>query len=1268
MAGGELAAVFKGLAEDADQAAGNIAESVAKLGEKTAENEEANVSRTMETEAKNAKSFTDIADGEAGAAKPPAPKGPEAPPPAPKEPAGGPSYRPTKDSIEANNGNPAENSQPTETVPQSKDPIDFATGRVLLDQLDLELPGVLPLRLTRCHRSTLRAGRRFGRTWSSTLDQRIEITPDAVHFLAADGMLLKYPLPADTTAVLPVQGVPWPLRRTADGGHTIHDPGTGQTLHFPGNAAIAAITDRNDNRIDFDYDDQGALTEIRHSGGYRIAVTTADGLITELRLRNPNGPDVIVRRYGYDESGRLIQVTGPAGQPTTFEYDAEARLTRWEDSNGMWYRYRYDTDGRCTQAEGRDGYLNATLDYDRDNLITHATDSLGHTTEYQFNERLQLVREIDPLGNEQRFEWDAHHRLLARTDQLGAVTRFGYDHRGKLTLVTRPDGSVGSAEYDEAGRPVVVTEPGELTWRQEYDQRGNLIGVTDPAGATTTYEYGDNGGLTLVRDALGNQVRISTDPAGLPVAVTDATGGTCRYRRDLCGRITELTDPVGGHTRYTWTVDGKPLSHTSPDGSIDRWNYDGEANQIEHVDPAGGRTHTEITRFDLPASRTGPDGARLEFTYDTELRLTTLTNPQGLVWRYEYDAAGNVTRETDFNGRVLTYSHDPAGRLIERINGAGQATQLRHDVLGNLVERRSGDTVATFEYDPAGRLRRALNADAELVYERDPLGRVLAETCNGRTVRNTYDPLGRRISRRTPSGADSGWSYDARDLPTTLDVSGHLIRFGYDQAGREVERDLATGVRLSQTWDANHRLRTQAITAGGNTPLLQRRSYTYREDDKLTAIVDQLGGPREFDLDRAGQITAVTGNGWTQRYAYDPAGNLTMATWPAPPGSPGDDAMGAREYSGTLIRQAGRVRYQHDAQGRVTLRQQARLSAKPLTWHYTWDAEDRLIGVTTPDGGRWRYRYDPLGRRVAKQRLGAEDTVLETVTFTWDGSRLAEQVDADDRATVWDWEPGRFRPVSQRERTPLRHAPQETIDERFYAIVTDLVGTPTELIDPTGRLAWRMPTTVWGAPLTAPAGGAYTPLRFPGQYYDPESGLNYNYHRYYDTETGRYTSTDPLGLNPAPNPHTYVPNPTTLVDPVGLAPYQIYRGMKEDNGAPKVEPTARGLGARNDDIDIDENGMVHRPPEGGNPSKKNGLSTAPGKPENLPPFRRPKGFGGIGKDPVWSLDPDKLPDGLMGLRDGDTHVSIAPTRSMPFEEYQGLIASTKGLWEKVEPS
>jgi RHS repeat-associated protein len=234
------------------------------------------------------------------------------------------------------------------------------------------------------------------------------------------------------------------------------------------------------------------------------------------------------------------------------------------------------------------------------------------------------------------------------------------------------------------------------------------------------------------------------------------------------------------------------------------------------------------------------------------------------------------------------------------------------------------------------------------------------------------------------------------------------------------------------------------------------------------------------------------------------------------------------------------VRYEHDALGRITLRQKIRLSRKPDTWRYSWDAEDRLTGVVTPDGTRWRYVYDPLGRRTAKLRLATDgETVVERVDFTWDGTTLCEQTttssDLPNRVTL-TWDHQGLQPIAQTERITSTEAPQEEIDSRFFAIVTDVVGAPSELIDEQGEIAWRRRSTVWGTTAWAAKSTTYTPLRFPGQYYDPETGLHYNYFRHYDPETARYLSPDPLGLAPAPNPDTYVHNPTVWVDPLGLAP------------------------------------------------------------------------------------------------------------------------------------
>ncbi len=323
--------------------------------------------------------------------------------------------------------------------------------------------------------------------------------------------------------------------------------------------------------------------------------------------------------------------------------------------------------------------------------------------------------------------------------------------------------------------------------------------------------------------------------------------------------------------------------------------------------------------------------------------------------------------------------------------------------------------------------------------------------------------------------------------------------------------------------------------------MLVRRAYTYRADGFLEGIDDLLAGPRRFTLDGAGRILSVKGPGWAESYRYDPAGNLCLARWSAPPPSAAGawlaaDVQGPRDLAGTLITRAGTVRYRYDRQGRVIERQRPRISRKPATWTYQWDADDRLTAVTVPDGSTWRYQYDPLGRRVAKQHLDLSGALTEETTFAWDGAVLAEEAtrrSAHHHRVTWDYRPGTFTPLTQSESLSASEDPQQVLDERFYAIITDQLGTPTELVGPDGTVAGYQQHTLWGGTLWHP-GGASTPLRFPGQYHDPETGLHYNQQRYYDPVTGSYLSPDPLGLAPAPNPHTYVPNPHLQSDPLGL--------------------------------------------------------------------------------------------------------------------------------------
>ncbi|MGW6739327.1 DUF6531 domain-containing protein [Streptomyces sp. NPDC055025] len=1030
------------------------------------------------------------------------------------------------------------------------DPVDIATGEMTLPQVDLSLPGVLPLVMDRTHLSKYRYGHWFGRSWSSLFDERLEADPvgTGVVWARSDGSCLVYPRlprPGDDR-VLPTEG---PRIALAHSG--VHEDETTYTLSEPAGLSrsftgspyrtspaywLTELRDRHDNTVVLARRPDGAPSTVSHSSGYTVKVDVADKRISALRLHTPQGP-VTVMSYGYDADGNLDAVTNSSGTATRFTYDPTGRITSWTDRNGSAYLYVYDAAGRVVQTVGPDGFLSSRFSYDSEGGITRYTDSTGATSVFRFNCLLQVVAETDPLGNTVSQVWDRYDRLQSRTDSQGCSVTYTWDEDGNPTSVREPDGSLATTQYDERGLPTVVTAADGSVWRRTYDDRGNNVSLTTPDGVTTRYAYDPNGALAAVTDPLGNSRTYRNDEAGMVLAHTDAQGRTTILVRDAFGRPVSVTDADGATTTCTWTVEGHLTSHTRPDGATQRWTYDGEGNCLTETDANGGITIYEYTHFDQPASRTSPDGARYEFRYDSELRLTEVRNAAGLTWTYTYDTVGRLVSETDFDGRTLHYSYDPSGRGHSRTNPLGQTVTTHLDDAGRVIARDVEGAVTTYAYDRSGRLTEAHSADSVLALEWDAMGRTVAETVDRRTSRYGYDALSRRTLRVTPGGSTTRLTHDEAGNRTHVVLDSHGIAFAHDATGREVARSFGSSeqpVVLGTAYDAAGRIREHRLTAQDRT--LSRRLYAYRADDWLETVTDGLtGNRRHYELDPAGRPLRVESRGWSETYAYDSEGNQTSAHWPDK--APHAESRGPRAYSGNRLQSAGALHYTYDAAGRIVERRKKRISRKPDIWRYEWDAADRLTACTTPDGTRWTYRYDPLGRRTAKRRHASDGTVVAETLFSWDGSRLAEQTDSSTGITL-TWEYDGHRPIAQAERRTTQDpgGDQDSVDARFFAIVTDLVGTPTELVDHTGATAWRSRATQWGATAWNRDATAHTPLRFPGQYADPETGLHYNFFRHYDPEAGRYASPDPLGLDPAPNPAGYVTNPATEADPLGLAP------------------------------------------------------------------------------------------------------------------------------------
>ncbi|MCX4664857.1 putative T7SS-secreted protein [Streptomyces uncialis] len=1067
----------------------------------------------------------------------------------------------------------AHNRTDGEKTTTGTDPVDLATGRMFLAQTDVALPGVLPLAFTRRVESGYTLGRFFGPSWASTIDERLKIDAIGVIHITDDGRLITYPHPAPGLPTRSESGTSrTTLVRLNDGDYTITDPDTGRTHRFAappgdpgddGNAWAVQITDRNHNTITIDRTDDGTPLALVHSGGYHLTLTTEDGRITALALAD--GEEIHpIRRYGYT-ADNLTTVAKPSGATLTFEYDHHHRITAWIDSNNSRYDYTYDHRHRVIAEGGEAGHFRLTLTYSEpDPESGHRTTTLttaeGHTTRHLIDGQSRILATTDPLGHTTRHTYDANGHRLTHTDPLGHNTAYAYDGDGRLITATRPDGTELRMLYNELGLLAEFTAPDGTCQRQEHDEHGNRTATTDQAGHTTYYTYNSSGHISSIRDALGAVTTIRCNPAGLLMEVTDPAGSTTRYERDAYGRPLDITDPLGAITRLEWTVDGELTRRTGPDGSVRIWTYDGEGNCTSLTDPMGQTVHFEYTHFDLLAARTGPDGVRYAFHHDSELRLTRVTNPVGRSWSYAFNPAGRLVSETDFDGRTLTYILDAAGRVMSRADASGRELTFIRDCFGRVTRKTAGGTTTTYAYDAAGRLVHAIGPDSELIHQYDRRGLLKTEMVNSRITTYGYDRVGRRTHRITPTGHRTTYGHDATGRRSHLTPGGHRITFSHDEAGRERERSYDDTLTVTSAWDLAGRLAAQHLTAGDRT--LNHRGYTYRADGHLTTVDDALRGPSRFDLDTAGRVTAVTATNWSETYTYDDLGNQTSASWPTT--HPGHEATGPRSYTGTAITRAGNIRYEHDALGRISLRQKTRLSRKPDTWHYTWDPEDRLTAVTTPDGTRWRYRYDPLGRRTVKQRLHDDgETVHEEVRFTWDGTTLCEQTTVATglpHPVTLSWDHHGLRPLAQTERILDAHAPQSVIDQRFFAIATDLIGTPTELIDESGDIAWHTRTTLWGTTTWNTNATTYTPLRFPGQYHDPETGLHYNYFRHYDPETARYLTPDPLGLAPAPNPTAYVHNPHSAFDALGLSPCSGMRDMDymEDSGIPSGAPVTHG--------------------------------------------------------------------------------------------------------------
>jgi RHS repeat-associated protein len=187
------------------------------------------------------------------------------------------------------------------------------------------------------------------------------------------------------------------------------------------------------------------------------------------------------------------------------------------------------------------------------------------------------------------------------------------------------------------------------------------------------------------------------------------------------------------------------------------------------------------------------------------------------------------------------------------------------------------------------------------------------------------------------------------------------------------------------------------------------------------------------------------------------------------------------------------------------------------TTTYGWDYENRLTSATLPSGaGVVTFKYDPLGRRIQKSGPAGVTNYLYD-----EANAVAEYDSAGNLVTRYRQGLGIDQPLamSRAGATSYYHA--------------DGLGSITSLTDGSGSAVAAYTTDAFGKSLAA-AGSVVNPFRYTGREWDQEAGLYYYRARYYDSQTGRFLSEDPIRFDGGINFYAYVSNnPLNRVDPTG---------------------------------------------------------------------------------------------------------------------------------------
>ncbi len=821
--------------------------------------------------------------------------------------------------------------------------------------------------------------------------------------------------------------------------------------------------------------------------------------------------------YRYDARHRLIEVTNAAGESERYDYDDQHVILQRQLTGGASFFWEWERSGkaaRCIRHWASFSQMDTKYIWDdQGGVVVKNVD--GSEEMYVHDDRARLVRKVELDGGEHLKAYDDHGRLIAEQDALGAVTEYRYDEVGRLVALIPPQDEPTSYEYRNGFLHARCR--GDAVWKYQRNAQGDVIEATDPDGQVTHYFYDAQGRVLSIRYPDHSGHVFVWNRLGQLVEETLPDGGKRQFSYDVLGRRTTRQDEHGAVTRYQWDAVGRLIHTTLPTGATRAFSYNAYGQITAEQDELGRVTRYEYADdLHLVSRRINPDGTQLKYRYDNaQLLLTEIENESGEHYRLDYTPNGLIRQETGFDGQRTAYAYDLNGQLLEKTefgaDGSQLITRYERDSAGRLLVKTLPDGIKVhYRYDSLGRLVSVEDGhDHPLEFEYDRQDRLITEHQGWGTLRYGYDACGQLNHLRLPDNSKLDYHHAKGGALSAIDLNGSRLTTHQFEFGRERKRQ--QGLLLSEyAYDDQGRLKAHAVSQQQRS--LYRRDYAYSANGNLDHIADTRHGQRSYQYDALNRLIRVrhSRDHQPESFAHDPAGNLLM-----------QDRPGAAKVSGNRLLLQGDRHYDYDAFGNLI--RERRGTAQKLVTEYRYDCQHRLIGVTTPDGRCTKYRYDAFGRRIAKTVDG------KTTEFFWQGDQVVAE-SSREHYRSYVYEPGTFRPLAMLDgKGPRKACP-------FYYQL-DHLGTPQELTDYGGEIVWAAKYNAYGKVTGLTHGGGEQleqPLRFQGQYFDAESGLHYNRHRYYDPDIGRYLTPDPIKLAGGLNGYRYALNPTGWVDPLGL--------------------------------------------------------------------------------------------------------------------------------------